>query len=161
MVSQSTGSSMVCSTFCLGSNKTPIPIYMGGRPSYMAGDHTCCIRGNDLPWWVPAITMTTLPSPWLPGKGLNGDLAWVGTEGASVVQCGDNVLPFGDSHMLFPWWRHQMETFSALLAICAGNSPVPGEFPAQRPVTWSFMFSLICAWINGWANNREAWIFET
>ena len=37
-----------------------------------------------------------------------------------------------------PWWRHQMETFSALLAICAGNLPVPGEFPAQRPVTRSF-----------------------
>ena len=36
------------------------------------------------------------------------------------------------------WSRHQMETFSALLAICAGNSPVPGEFPAQRPVTRSF-----------------------
>ena len=36
------------------------------------------------------------------------------------------------------WWRHQMETFSALLAICAGNSPIPGEFPAQRPVTRSF-----------------------
>ena len=35
-------------------------------------------------------------------------------------------------------WRHQMETFSALLAICVGNSPVPGEFPAQRPVTRSF-----------------------
>ena len=35
-------------------------------------------------------------------------------------------------------WRHQMETFFALLAICAGNSPVPCEFPAQRPVTWSF-----------------------
>ena len=31
-----------------------------------------------------------------------------------------------------------METFSALLAICAGNSPVPGEFPAQWPVTRSF-----------------------
>ena len=28
--------------------------------------------------------------------------------------------------------------FSALLPICAGNSPVPGEFPAQRPVTRSF-----------------------
>ena len=37
-----------------------------------------------------------------------------------------------------PWWRHQMKTFSALLAICAGNSPVPGEFPTQRPVTRSF-----------------------
>ena len=36
------------------------------------------------------------------------------------------------------WWRHQMETFSTLLAICAGNSPVPGEFPSQRPVTQSF-----------------------
>ena len=32
-----------------------------------------------------------------------------------------------------------METFSVLLAICAGNSPVPGEFPAQRPVTPSFV----------------------
>ena len=37
-----------------------------------------------------------------------------------------------------PWWRHQMEIFSALLAICAGNSQIPGEFPAQRPVAWSF-----------------------
>ena len=36
------------------------------------------------------------------------------------------------------WWRHQMETFSTLLAICVGNSPVTGEFPAQRPVTRSF-----------------------
>ena len=36
------------------------------------------------------------------------------------------------------WWRHQMETFSALLAFGAGNSPVTGEFPAQRPVTRSF-----------------------
>ena len=31
-----------------------------------------------------------------------------------------------------------MKTFSALLAICAGNSPVPGEFPIQRPVRRSF-----------------------
>ena len=38
------------------------------------------------------------------------------------------IEPLG-SH---PWWRHQTETFSALLAICAGNSPVPGEFTTQR-----------------------------
>ena len=31
-----------------------------------------------------------------------------------------------------------METFSVLLAICAGNSPVTDEFPAQGPVTQSF-----------------------
>ena len=36
------------------------------------------------------------------------------------------------------WWRHQMETFSALLALSAGNSPVPGEFPSYGPVTRSF-----------------------
>ena len=53
------------------------------------------------------------------------------------------------------WWRHQMEMFSVLLAICAGNSSVTGEFPAQRPVTRSCDVSLICAWINGWVNNGE------
>ena len=37
-----------------------------------------------------------------------------------------------------PWWRHQMETFSAWLAFCAGNSLVTGKFPSQRPVTRSF-----------------------
>ena len=36
------------------------------------------------------------------------------------------------------WWRYQMETFSALLAICAGKYPVPGELLAQRPATRSF-----------------------
>ena len=50
-----------------------------------------------------------------------------------------------------------MEAFSALLAICAGNSPVPGEFPAQRLVTRSLMFlPLICTQITGWVNNGEA-----
>ena len=31
-----------------------------------------------------------------------------------------------------------METFSTLLALCAGNSLVTGEFPAQKPVTQGF-----------------------
>ena len=57
----------------------------------------------------------------------------------------------------FAWWCHQMETFSALLAFCVGNSPVTGEFPSQRPVTQSLnVFFYICAWINVWVNNREA-----
>ena len=54
------------------------------------------------------------------------------------------------------WWRHQIQTFSALLALCAGNSPVTGEFPSQRPVTRSFKVFLLCPWINGWVNNRKA-----
>ena len=54
------------------------------------------------------------------------------------------------------WWRHQMETFSALLAICAGNSPVPVNSPHKGHWRGALMFSLICVWINGWVNNREA-----
>ena len=38
----------------------------------------------------------------------------------------------------FPLWRHQMETFSALLALCEGNPLVTGGFLSQRPVTRSF-----------------------
>ena len=49
-----------------------------------------------------------------------------------------------------------MEKFSALLALRIGNSSVTDEFPSQKPVTQSFDAFLICAWINGWVNNREA-----
>ena len=38
------------------------------------------------------------------------------------------------------WWCHRMETFSVLLALCAGNQPVIREFPTQRPVTQSFHY---------------------
>ena len=37
----------------------------------------------------------------------------------------------------FAWRRHQMETLSALLGLCAGNWPVTCEFPSQKPVTRS------------------------
>ena len=59
------------------------------------------------------------------------------------------------------WWRHQMEVFSALLAICAGNSPVSGEFPAQRPVTRSFdVFFDLC--LNERLSKQSwGWWFET
>ena len=60
-----------------------------------------------------------------------------------------------------PWWRHQMETFSALLAICAGNSLVHGEFPTQRPVTRSFdvFFDLR---LNKWLSKQSwGWWLET
>ena len=49
-----------------------------------------------------------------------------------------------------------METFSALLDLCAGNSSVPGEFPAQRPVTRSFDVFFDLRLKNAWVNNREA-----
>ena len=49
-----------------------------------------------------------------------------------------------------------METFTALLALCMGNSPVNDEFPSQRPVTRSFDV-LFDMHLNKWLiNNREA-----
>ena len=44
------------------------------------------------------------------------------------VNNGDNVTR----------WRHQMETFSALLALLQGNLPITGGFPSQRPMLRSF-----------------------
>ena len=43
-----------------------------------------------------------------------------------------------------------METFSALLALCAVYSPHKGQWRE------ALMFSVICVWINDWVNNREA-----
>ena len=70
-----------------------------------------------------------------------------------------NLLSFWRIVTILPravlaWWRHQMETFSVLLAICAGNSLVNSPHKGQ----WrgALMFSLICTWTNGWVNIRKA-----
>ena len=60
-----------------------------------------------------------------------------------------------------PWWRHQMETFSALLAICAENSRVTCEFPAQRPVTWSFGVFFYLRLNKPLSKQWRGWWFET
>ena len=46
------------------------------------------------------------------------------------------------------WRRHQMETFSALLALCEGNSPVTCKFPSQRPMTRMFSLTFITLFID-------------
>ena len=59
------------------------------------------------------------------------------------------------------WWRHQMETFSALLALCAGNSLVTGEFPTQRPVTRSFDVFFYLRLNKRLSKQSWGWGFET
>ena len=54
-----------------------------------------------------------------------------------------------------------METFSALLAMCAGNSPVTGEFPAQRPVTRSFDIFIDMRLNERLRKQSWGWWFET
>ena len=61
----------------------------------------------------------------------------------------------------FTWWRLQMETVSALLVICAGNSPVTGELPAQRPETRGFdVFFDLCP-DKRLSKQSRGWWFET
>ena len=72
-----------------------------------------------------------------------------------VTKPGHNLL----SHNYLSWWRHQMEIFSALLALCAGNSPVSGEVPSQRLMSFDVFFDLC-------SNKRLSkqswgWWFET
>ena len=65
------------------------------------------------------------------------------------------------NHYVNPRWRHQMEAFSALLALCAENSPVPGEFPEQRPVTRSFDVFFDLRLIKRLSKHSRGWWFET
>ena len=57
--------------------------------------------------------------------------------------------------LIISWWRHQMKIFSALLAFCVGNSPVPMSFPAQWPATRSFDVFFDLRLNNDWVNNRD------
>ena len=61
----------------------------------------------------------------------------------------------------YTWWRHQMETFSALLSICAGNSPVTGEFPSQSQVTRSFDVFFDLYLNKQFIKQSWGWWFET
>ena len=54
-----------------------------------------------------------------------------------------------------------METFAALLAICAGNSLVTGEFPTQKQVTRSFDVVFDLRLYKRLSKQSQGWWFET
>ena len=64
-------------------------------------------------------------------------------------------------HATISWWRHEMKTFSALLAISAGNLLVTGEFPAQRPVTRRFGAFFYLRLNNRLSKQSWGWWFGT
>ena len=61
----------------------------------------------------------------------------------------------------YPRWRHHMEAFSALLTLCAGNSPVTSELPPQRSVTRSFDVLLDLCMNQRLSKQSRRWWFET
>ena len=78
----------------------------------------------------------------LPWPMILGSFSFVAEQGLNLCMETTMHMPgaYGTTYLIVcdlahqhnAWWRHQMETFSALLALCAG------EFSSQRPVTRSF-----------------------
>ena len=54
------------------------------------------------------------------------------------------------------WWRHQMETFFALLAYVRGIHRLPMDSPKKGQRRGALKFSLIPAWASRWGNIEHA-----
>ena len=91
---------------------------------------------------------------------IRNGLLWART-GEWHTRCISSPQKIMQSQNSLTWWRHGMETLSALLALCVGNSPVTCEFPAQRPVTRSLeLFFDLC--LNKRLSKQSwGWWFDT
>ena len=82
--------------------------------------------------------------------------------GASEFSGGVYFYNFGhEAIQVISWWRHEMETFSALLGCCVGNPPVIGGFPSQRPVTHRFDAIFYLRLNIRWSRQSKRRRFET
>ena len=100
----------------------------------MASDMSVCLRSDNGLSHIrcQAITWTKAKEPLEKNQwDLNQNKIIIRKNASNNLQpiCSGLNVSTECSHST--WWRHQMETFSALLALCAGNSPVTGEFLAQ------------------------------
>ena len=142
---------VVTISFCLNTNNIhpiahPPGRYMGvfawvqniinSTMQYHSMTEECCARSmyHSRTWtsnYIPQILwdVITCPCPW-----------YLLLVQHSSIYCAI----YSESRRLYnAWWRHQMETFSALLALCAGNSPGTGEFPSQKASDvelWCFLW---------------------
>ena len=74
-------------------------------------------------------------------------------EGASIP-CYLRIT--GALIVCYSWWRHQMETFPRYWPFVRGSPRSPVNSPHKGQWRGALMFSLICVWINGLVNNRQA-----
>ena len=88
----------------------------------------CASRG----WFITHENWTSWMTPWV----IRGIIWWRYLSNLTSLQGRCLHLILYKLSSSFPWWRHQMETFSALLTFSA--LPTTGEFPSQRPVMRSF-----------------------
>ena len=101
----------ICLSGCTGQQRTWVNKLLNGSNAIS--------RFHDLTSFYPNLNES---------NGISSSLNYNGE-----ISCG-----MGHWRSCKTWWRHQMETYSALLALCVGNSPLTSEFPSQRPVARSF-----------------------
>ena len=111
------------------------------------------------PRWAPC---------WPHEPCYQGDVWWTGREVASngnpYTRRNAICIATGLRAMFLvvvTWWRHQVETFSALLALCAEKSPVTVELPTHRPVTQSFDVFCDLRLNKRLSKQSRGWWFET
>ena len=122
--------------------------------THMLQDYSTGHRGHHM---MPVNQQWRIWVHLLPESNTN----WWRMHGTVLVSYGWRMGHVAVMSLSRTWWRHQMETFSALLAISAGNSPVPGEFPAQRPVTRSFDIFFNLHLNRPLSKQSWGWWFET
>ena len=124
----------------------------GDLPAY--GRHPCRCPNIEFKTFSPHLEMDCFAPHLLMNMGWNYP-TWTVSIPMGCIPGKVDIIHTNELHPI-TWWRHQMETFSALLAFVRGihRSPVNSSHKGQ----WrgALMFSFICAWINGWVNNREA-----
>ena len=111
----------------------------GGLPAQWACNpalyHPWISLGWIAEWGAKWVALTLM---WHHSCGLVNCI--IGYHAKAISRSNNSALftPLGGIDLAKSLWRHQLQLFSALLALCVGNSPVTGEFPSQRPVTRSF-----------------------
>ena len=132
--------------------KTYVKFYIFINPltsgnAWMCTEHCGC--------WCPG---AQAPNHWHSQCRPSMHCIWLVSQKA--IFAVNNMIIYWVFFLQNSWWHHEMETFSTLLALCAGNSPVTGEFPTQRPMTWNFdvFFDLhLNKWLSKWL---WGWWFE-
>ena len=102
------------------------------------------------------------------------NISWIKQFSFGIISCCSSIMkvqlqfkwnsPCGPqcTNSFITWWRHQMETFSALLALCAGNSPVPVNFPHKGQWRRALMGVFFDLRLNKRLSKQSwVWWFET
>ena len=74
----------------------------------------------------------------------------------SILNAGGLLTPWLHCPIKRAWWCHQMEHFPRYWPFVRGIHRSPVNSPHKGKWRGALIFSLICAWISGWVNNRMA-----